>query len=64
MRQLIIGLADFMRNLLVARTPETMQLFPYTDCLLYTSLARSFCVRLSIMLLVLQHLMAGFVVLM
>ena len=30
MRQLIIGLADFMRNLLVARTPETMQLFPYT----------------------------------
>ena len=31
MRQLIIGLADFMRNLLVARTPETMQLFPYTD---------------------------------
>ena len=30
MRQLIIGLADFMRNLLVARTPETVQLFPYT----------------------------------
>lgn len=30
MRQLIIGLADFMRNLLVARTPETTQLFPYT----------------------------------
>lgn len=30
MRQLIIGLADFMRNLLVARTPETAQLFPYT----------------------------------
>lgn len=30
MRQLIIGLADFMRNLLVARSPETVQLFPYT----------------------------------
>ena len=30
MRQLIIGLADFMRNLLVARTPETARLFPYT----------------------------------
>lgn len=30
MRQLIIGLADFMRNLLVARTTETVQLFPYT----------------------------------
>lgn len=30
MRQLIIGLADFMRNLLVARAPETARLFPYT----------------------------------
>lgn len=30
MRQLIVGLADFMRNLLVARTPETLPLFPYT----------------------------------